>query len=302
MSCQLAVHGGAGSIRTLDDAATARARSGLARALLAGAAVLEAGGPALDAVEAAVRVLEDDPSFNAGCGSALTREGTIEMDAAVMDGASGRAGAVACVTKLRHPLHAARLVMERTSHVLLVGPGATAFALAQGAEPANESDLITERALRELERVLRTPAGDPSASRGTVGAVARDAQGRLAAGTSTGGITGKLPGRVGDSPLIGAGTWADSRCAISATGDGELFIRTAFAHRVGMELQSRPAGIAAAEALARVQALGGSGGCIIMPMKGDAVLVQLVDMYRGCWAKASGPLVAVQGGDRLAPP
>jgi beta-aspartyl-peptidase (threonine type) len=299
MSAALLVHGGAGAIGAADPTRLATARAGLARALAAGARALADGAPALAAAEAAVRALEDDPAFNAGRGSALTRAGTVEMDAAVMDGSTGAAGAVACVGGLRHPVHAARLVLERTPHVLLVGPAARLFAVEAGAEACAEDELVTERARADLARAL---ARADAALRGTVGAVARDRDGRLAAATSTGGLSGKRCGRVGDSPLIGSGTWADRRCAISATGDGELFIRTAFAHRVASAISHGALSAAAAEAaLAAVARMGGGGGCLVLGRDGDGSAHQAADMFRGAWSPGAGARVAVLGGEPLAP-
>src|SRR5262249_51998966 len=212
------VHGGAGDV---EPARAPRAVEGCRKAAAAARTILAHGGGALDAVEAAVRVLEDDPEFNAGCGSALTREGTVEVDAAVMVGAGLRAGAVAAVPSLRHPVTLARRVMEAGEHVLLVGEGALAFAREQGMGP--DAQLVTERS---RGRLLAWRAGTRSASGGTVGAVAMDASGCVAAATSTGGMTGKRTGRVGDSPIIGAGTYADERGgACSATGHGEAILR-----------------------------------------------------------------------------
>jgi len=192
----------------------------LEEALAAGWAVLESGG-ALDAVQAAVESLEDCPLFNAGRGSVLTGDGEVEMDAAVMLGSKGHAGAVAAVTGVRHPVALARVVMEHTPHVLIAGSGAERLAEERGLELCDPSWFITDR---QHERWL--------ASQGTVGAVALDARGVLAAATSTGGVRHQLPGRIGDSPLIGAGTYADTRCAISATGHGESLIRHVAAHEV----------------------------------------------------------------------
>ena len=227
--------------------------------------MLTAGGPALDAVVAAVAVLEDDEHWNAGRGSALTAAGTVEMDAAVADGQARRFGAVACVTGVRHPVLAARAVMDDGRHVLLSGPGAEAFARDAGLafEPAEW--FVTDR-----RAALSWPAGRRTAAGGgsTVGAVARDVAGHLAAATSTGGRNGQLPGRIGDSPDPGAGTWADdATCAVSATGIGEAFLRAAFAHEVdarlrleGVDLDTACLGGAGGASTAA----GGDGGCIAL--------------------------------------
>ncbi len=293
----LIVHGGAGAIERARFGAErdALARTGLRAALASGHQILAGGGDALTAVEAAVRVLEDDASFNAGRGCALTSDGRAELDAAIMDGSDGRAGAVACVTCLRHPVQAARLVMERTPHVLLVGPGAESFALAQGAERADQDWFITERAREELALVA---AKQPPSTQGTVGAVALDGAGRLAAATSTGGVTGKMPGRVGDCPLIGSGTWADQACAISATGKGEAFIRAAFAHTIAMLIAggSDP-GDAARRGLELVRRYDGDGGCIVLRRDGRAAMVQDGDMFRGIIGADGRARVAIFGAE-----
>lgn len=260
----------------------------MAGALAAGRAVLAAGGAALDAVVAAVAVLEDHPEFNAGRGSALTTAGRVEMDASVACGATGRAGAVAGVTGIRHPVAAARAVLENGRHVLLAAAGAEAFAQEAGLEFCDPDWFVTER--RRLD-------GEQAAgSQGTVGAVALDAGGHLAAATSTGGRTGQLPGRVGDSPLLGAGTWADDRtCAVSGTGAGEAFIRAAFAHEVDARLRLVPgtdlAGAAAA-ALALVGRAGGRGGCIALDAAGRlAMPFTTAAMHRGYTRGLSGPFL-----------
>lgn len=291
----LIVHGGAGAIdrARLGPDRDACARAGLGTALSAGHAILAGGGSALAAVEAAVRVLEDDPSFNAGRGCALTSDGRAELDAAIMDGSDGRAGAVACVSCLRNPVHAARLVMERTPHVLLAGPGAESFAIAHGAAHAAQEWLVTDKAREDLALVL---AKRPPPTRGTVGAVALDGAGRLAAATSTGGVTGKLPGRVGDCPLIGSGTWADELCAISATGKGEAFIRVAFAHSVaGMIAGGTAPDEAARRGLELVRRRDGDGGCIVLHRDGRVAMVQDADMFRGTIGADGRARVAIFG-------
>ena len=215
------VHGGAWSV---PDSLVAASVAGVERAATAGHAVLKAGGSAMDAVEAAVRVLEDDPAFDAGTGSVLTSSGTVEMDAAVMDGAKLGAGGVAAVAGIRNPISLARRVMTETSHVLLVGAGADAFAAEQGFARVPTDELITEDARKAYERQLTYADGVEAdfAGHDTVGCAAVDLQGNVAAGTSTGGITFKRPGRVGDSPILGAGLYADNALgAISATGHGE---------------------------------------------------------------------------------
>jgi beta-aspartyl-peptidase (threonine type) len=290
----LVVHGGSGVIERADltpeqDAAY---RASLKRAAEVGAARLRAGGSAPDAVEAAVRVLEDDPLFNAGRGAVFTAEGRVELDAAIMCGKTLAAGAVAGVTQVRNPISLARAVEERSAHVLLVGAGADAFAQAEGFERAEPGYFFVERRWRALEKQLRReglpvpprPQGasaDASVAalahdegkRGTVGVVARDNHGNVAAGTSTGGTTGKRWGRVGDSPLIGAGTYAsNASAAVSGTGEGEYFIRLAVAHRIcayvefaGLKLQ------AAADRVVQddLTKLGGQGGVIAVAPDGQ---------------------------------
>src|SRR5437868_11381097 len=245
----LAIHGGAGTLRRglMDEARGALYHTGLRASLIAGRDILAAGGSALDAVTAAVLMLEDDPLFNAGRGASFTSAGTLEMDAAVMDGRERRAGAVAGICGPKNPVLAARAVMEHSPHVLLIGEGALAFCHAQGLAFADRNYFYTEARWQALQQILERrrrgladqDAGDDEARRhGTVGAVARDRTGDVAAATSTGGMTGKLPGRVGDSPIIGAGTYADNgSCAVSATGHGEVFIRFAAAHEVGARMR-----------------------------------------------------------------
>ncbi len=297
----IAIHGGAGEAEWLRmDAPTAAAyHASLQKALTAGAAVLARKGTAMDAVEAAVEVLEDDPLFNAGRGSAFTAAGTNEMDAAIMDGKDLAGAGVAGVHVTRHPVALARTVMERTPYVLLVGRGADAFSKAQGLAQEPPSFFFTEMRWKEFEGVMRAshrpipprpagvppapPAGDkhaglvaPFAHRfGTVGAVARDSAGNLAAATSTGGMQGKLPGRVGDSPILGAGTFADNRgCAVSGTGVGEYFIRLSLTHSVSALCRAGISPQQAADNLIHktLPALpGGEGGVIVVGKAGPPV-------------------------------
>ncbi len=232
----IVVHGGAGGLPR-DEERREAMRSGAAAAVEAGHAVLAAGGSALDAVEAAVVVLEDDPEFNAGRGAALTEYGRVELDASMMDGTTRAAGAVAAVRGVRNPVRAARAVLTEGRHVLLVGQPATDFAATAGLDFESETWFVTERERRALAALNGAAA---ESARGTVGAVARDAAGRLAAATSTGGVSGQRLGRVGDSPLIGAGTWADdATVAVSCTGHGESIIRSALAHEVDALLRHR---------------------------------------------------------------
>jgi len=329
----LAIHGGAGVIEraSLTPDQDAAYRAALQGALDAGAAVLEGGGSALDAVQAAIEVMEDDPLFNAGRGAVFTAEGRNELDAAVMNGTDLTAGSVAGLTTTRHPVAAARAVMERSPHVMLIGPGADAFAAQAGLEQVDPSYFFTERRWQGLVKALteagqpvpdrpagappETAAGAPTGAQaslpapplnerkfGTVGAVALDAQGRLAAATSTGGLTAKRWGRVGDVPIIGAGTYASNAdgCAVSATGDGEYFIRATVARdicaRIGL---ATPPEAAAQAELAEAKALGGLGGVIIMPIGGVPYFAMTTSgMYRGAVSSDTPAHVAIYVDER----
>lgn len=299
----LVLHGGAGSIERhrLTAAQDRGVRAALALALDTGAAILSEGGGALDAVEAAVRVLEEDPHFNAGRGAAYTREGTIELDAAIMDGRTRAAGAVAGLTATRSPIGLARRVMEASPHVLLSGDGAERFARDQGIAAQDPAWFATDERRRQLDELLarNADAFDIDMKYGTVGAVARDAAGHLAAATSTGGVTGKRWGRIGDSPLIGAGTYADDRsAAISCTGSGEFFIRVGVGHEIGARIRlSGETPQAAADAvMADVRALGGTGGVIVAAPGGEAVWsFTTPGMYRARATAAGLRKVAVYG-------
>ncbi|MBJ7486548.1 MAG: isoaspartyl peptidase/L-asparaginase [Brevundimonas sp.] len=340
-----AIHGGAGVIEraSLSPEQDAAYRASLTRALEAGGAVLERGGTALDAIQAAIELMEDDPLFNAGRGAVFTAAGRNELDAAVMNGADLTAGAVAGLTTTRHPIAAARAVMEHSPHVMLIGPGADSFAASQTLEQVDPAFFFTERRWQGLVKAMTDgglpiparPAGAPPApvggmadndasapplnerKFGTVGAVALDTHGNLAAGTSTGGMTAKRWGRVGDVPVIGAGTYASNRdgCAVSATGDGEYFIRATVARdicarmavmadeRVGriegalaradtanradpdsitMVDEMRPQAVAAQAEIADAEGLGGKGGVIVMGLDGrPAFAMSTSGMYRG---------------------
>jgi beta-aspartyl-peptidase (threonine type) len=300
----LVIHGGAGVIErerlTKEDDAAIRAA--LARALDAGSAVLAMDGAAVDAVEAAVKVLEDDPHFNAGRGAVFTYEGANELDAAIMDGRDRSAGAVAGVTRTRHPVSLARAVKDASPHVLLMGKGADTFSAEQGLEQVDPSWFATPERRRQLEEFKARKTGgwfDVDMKYGTVGAVARDAAGHVAAATSTGGITGKRWGRVGDSPLIGAGTYADDRaCAVSATGSGEFYIREGVAHEICARVRfaGEPLQQAAERVMAEVKALGGSGGVIVTGPNGEAVWTfNTSGMYRGSVVAGGDRKVAIYG-------
>jgi len=285
----IAIHGGAGAVprASLSAEREARYRAGLEAALAGGYAVLERGGSSLDAVATAVRLLEDDPSFNAGRGAALTREGAAELDAAIMDGRQMRAGAVASVRHVRNPVELARRVMEKSRHVLLVGAGAEEFALEEQFVLVPNHYFRTAERQEQLEFEQRGErVSDLVPPQGTVGAVARDAQGNLAAATSTGGMTNKRPGRVGDSPIIGAGTYAKNGvCAVSATGHGEYFIRAVAAYHVCAAVEYRGFTLKQAvhEMLHTILGrLGGSGGLIAVDRDGQLVMdFSTEGMFRG---------------------
>ena len=299
----LVIHGGAGSIERhrLTAEQDAGVRAGRGRALEAGVAVLRAGGAALDAVEAAVRVLEEDPHFNAGRGAAFARDGTIELDAAIMDGRTRAAGAVSGITATRSPVGLARRVMEASPHVLLGGEGAERFAREQGLAVAEPGWFATAERRRQLDELLarNADAFDIDMKYGTVGAVARDAAGHLAAATSTGGVTGKRWGRIGDSPLIGAGTHADDRSsAVSCTGSGEFFVRIGVGHEIGARIRmlGEDPQTAADAVMAQVRALGGTGGVIVTGPAGEAVWsFTTPGMYRARATAAGLRQVAVYG-------
>jgi L-asparaginase / beta-aspartyl-peptidase len=299
---KLVIHGGAGVIERsgLTPDKEREIRAGLDRALVAGSAVLERGGTALDAVEAAVRVLEDDPNFNAGRGAVFTHDGKNELDAAIMDGSSRAAGAVAGVTTTRNPISLARAVMEKSPHVMLSGAGADQFSREQKLEQVEPSYFSTPYRLQQLEtfKSSKVSALDLEYRYGTVGAVALDKQGHVAAATSTGGMTGKRWNRVGDAPIIGAGTYADDRsCAVSATGSGEMFIRVGVAHEICARVRhlGEDAGKAADTVMAEVKAIDGSGGVIVVTPKGEmAYSFNSAGMYRGK-ADARGRSVAIFG-------
>ena len=305
----LLIHGGAGSMDrdTKPPERERAARAALARALDAGSRILADGGAALDAVQSAVQVLEEDTHFNAGRGSVFTYEGQVELDAAIMDGKDRRAGAVAAITRSRSPVAAARTVMEQSHHVLLSGPGADAFALANGVEQVEPDYFHTAHRWDQLEKLRAMGDGhfDADVKFGTVGAVARDVNGHVAAATSTGGLTGKRWGRIGDSPLIGAGTYADDRAgAVSATGSGEFYIREGVAHEIcaRLRLLGEDVQTAADIVQAETRALGGVGGVIVVGADGTpAWSFNTPSMYRGVARRGHAPVVAIYG-DELSTP
>lgn len=312
----IVIHGGAGVIERgrLDAETEARYRAALTQALEAGAAVLERGGSAMDAVEAAIVLMEDDPLFNAGRGAVFTAEGRNELDASVMDGATRQAGAVAGVTRTRHPISLARAVMTHSPHVMLIGEGAETFARAQNLEEVAPSYFFTARRWRMLEDFLARqglpvpprPAGarDDGAlllddhQFGTVGVVAYDVRGDLAAGTSTGGTNGKRWGRVGDTPVIGAGTYAQNGvCAVSGTGTGEFFIRLSVARRICdlIELRGRSVQQAADDVVQiELRQIGGDGGIIALGGDGTpAWSMNTSGMYRARMRQGEAPVVRI---------
>jgi beta-aspartyl-peptidase (threonine type) len=267
-------------------------RAGLEEAMRAGRTVLEQGGTSMDACVAAVRVMEDSPLFNAGKGAVFTADEKHELDACVMDGATLKAGAVAAVTRVKNPVELARLVMEKSEHVMLAGAGAEKFAQENGVELVDNSYFDTPQRLEQLRKgrdKSKSPATAPALSaqdkHGTVGCVALDKHGNLAAATSTGGMTNKRFGRVGDSPIVGAGTWADNEtCAVSATGHGEYLMRLVIGHEVSSQMRWGKKNLkdAAGDAIARLGKLGGDGGIIAIDRQGNiAMPFNSEGMYRG---------------------
>ena len=322
----LAIHGGAGTIAraSLLPADELRYRAALEAALNTGYDLLRKGAAALDAVEAAVRSLEDCPLFNAGRGAVFTHEGHHEMDAALMAGHSRQAGAVAGVRTVQNPIRAARLVMEQTEHVLLAYPGADELAREHGLPLQPAEYFFTQHRYDQLQEALRegrmrldhsqarpatastalrqepdnlvtTP--DPNWKKGTVGAVARDVHGHLAAATSTGGMTNKRYARIGDTPLIGAGTWADTRCAISCTGHGEYFIRAVAAYDIACLIEYKNLSLEEACRVVvhdKLAPAGGEGGLIAVDTAGNVTLPFNSDgMYRGCRTEGGEAMVAI---------
>ncbi len=306
----LVIHGGAGTIDRdrITPEQDKAIRAALDAALAAGEKVLAGGGDALDAVQAAVVVLEDDPNFNAGRGAVFTYEGVNELDAAVMRGDTRAAGAVTGVTATKNPVKLARAVMEKSPHVFLSRNGADQFSREQGLEQAGPEWFATPERWRQLEELKSKQFGwyDVDLKYGTVGAVAVDQSGRVAAATSTGGLTGKRWGRIGDSPLIGAGTYADDRaCAVSATGAGEFFIRVGVAAEICARMRLGGMGLQAAadSVMAEVKALGGSGGVIVVAPDGThGFSFNTPGMYRGRASSSGQREVAIYGDEGQNPP
>ena len=299
----LAIHGGAGTLprAEMGGEMERKYRSGLAAALDAGYAVLQRGGTSLDAVTRAVTLLEDNPLFNAGLGAVFTLDGRNELDAAIMDGRSLKAGAVCGLTHIRNPIELARTVMEHSDYVMLSGAGAEEFALSRGVALVPRSYFHTPERWRQLERIRSGDAGLSALTIshvGTVGAVALDGAGGLAAATSTGGMTGKRYNRIGDSPIIGAGTYADDRsCAVSATGHGEVFIRAAVAHDIcsRMRFGGRTLSTAVREVvLEELPALQGEGGVIAIDPQGEiAMEFNSEGMFRASRRSGEEPQIAI---------
>jgi L-asparaginase / beta-aspartyl-peptidase len=295
----LVIHGGAGVIRSsMTPEIEADVRKALREAVLTGYAKLESGSPALDAVTAAITVLEDDPNFNAGKGAVFTHDGHNELDSAIMDGATLEAGAVAGVRTVRNPILLARAVMEKSPHVMMAGRGAEAFARANGIVTVEPAYFRTEKRWQQLQKALaEDKAGKMHADIetakhfGTVGAVALDKAGHLAAGTSTGGMTDKRFGRIGDSPVIGAGTYADANCAVSGTGWGEFYLRTVAAHSICMRvgLLKQPLAEAAEQVINKdIPKLGGDGGAIVLGADGSMAMPFNTDGMFRAWVGGDG--------------
>jgi beta-aspartyl-peptidase (threonine type) len=290
----IAIHGGAGTISraNMTPEKEAAYRAGLEQSLRAGHAVLEQGGTSMDACIAAVKVMEDSPLFNAGKGAVYTADEKHELDACVMDGATLKAGAVAAVTRVKNPIELARLVMDKSEHVMLAGAGAEKFAQENGIDLVDNSYFDTPQRIEQLRKAReksKGPATSPALpaqdKHGTVGCVALDRHGNLAAATSTGGMTNKRFGRVGDSPIVGAGTWADNEtCAVSATGHGEYLMRLVIGHEVSSQMRWGHKSLkeAADDAIARLGKLGGDGGIIAIDRQGNITMpFNSEGMYRG---------------------
>lgn len=312
----LVIHAGAGvGPADLGEEQAEAAREALRAALRAGHAQLAGGASALDAISAAIVTMEDSPLFNAGRGAVFNHDGRNELDTSIMDGASGRAGAAAGLHRVKNPILLARAIMDRSRHVMMVGEGAEKFAQEQGLELVDPAYFRTEERWESLQRALKAEADAQARHQpppelparayfGTVGALALDARGHLAAGTSTGGMTNKRYGRVGDSPIIGAGTWADARCAVSGTGWGEFYIRTAAAHDICARVAYGHQDLrqAAETVINRViPAAGGNGGAIALGADGSmAFPFNTEGMYRG-WIGADGvPHVAIAADEKLS--
>ncbi len=296
----IAIHGGAGTIlkSSMTPEQDALYRTKLAEAVEVGYAILEKGGTSLDAVEAVVQRLEDDSLFNAGKGSVFNSEGKVELDASIMDGNTLKAGAVAALHHVKNPIRLARTVMEKSEHVFFIGDGAEQFAKAHGLELVDDSYFFTEARWQSLQKAKAKESLTEKEKHGTVGAVALDQHGNLAAATSTGGMTNKKFGRIGDSPIIGAGTYADNEtCAISATGHGEYFIRAVVAHDIASLMRYKGLSLqAAAEAviMKKLTKLGGTGGIIAIDRNANiAMPFNTEGMYRAYKVQGGNTFVAI---------
>lgn len=286
---RLLIHGGAGTLPKTDLTKNEEQNyhDALNEALSSGYKILTSNGTSLEAVTTAIQVLENSSLFNAGFGSVLTRTGKIECDAAIMDGKTLKAGSVAGISSIRNPITLAKMILEKSEHVMLIGPHAEQFALSMGMEIVSPETLISEKQLKKWQALQNRPLSSLTEyeKHGTVGAVALDSQGNLAAGTSTGGMMNKTPGRVGDSPIIGAGTYADNdTCAISATGHGEYFMRLLIAYDIAAQMKYKNMSLknAAADALNKLKQLGGLGGVIALDKQGNMTMpFNTEGMYRG---------------------
>jgi len=289
----LVIHGGAGTItrKNMSSEKESAYRVKLTKALAAGFEILEKGGPSMDAVETTIRIMEDSPLFNAGKGAVFTNAGTNELDASIMDGSTLQAGAVAGVKTIKNPISAARKVMEKTWHVMLAGDGADYFAKEQGLEIVNNDYFYTERRWKALQKA------QDAEKYGTVGCVALDRNGNLAAGTSTGGLTNKRWGRIGDTPIVGAGNYANNQtCGVSGTGQGEYFIRGNMAFDVSalMNYSSLSVEQAARQVIGKLSGRGGRGGLIAMDKNGNiAMPFNTEGMYRGYYLNGSEPIIKI---------
>jgi len=289
----LVIHGGAGTItrKNMSSEKESAYRAKLTEALAAGFEVLEKGGSSMDAVETTIRIMEDSPLFNAGKGAVFTNAGTNELDASIMDGGTLKAGAVAGVKTIKNPISAARKVMEETWHVMLAGDGADNFAKEQGLEIVNNDYFYTERRWKALQKA------QDAEKHGTVGCVALDRNGNLAAGTSTGGLTNKRWGRIGDTPIVGAGNYANNQtCGVSGTGQGEYFIRGNMAFDVSalMNYSSLSVEQAARQVIGKLSGRGGRGGLIAMDKNGNiAMPFNTEGMYRGYYLNGSEPIIKI---------
>ena len=307
-SVKLVIHGGAGTITkaTMTPELEQQYHEKLSEALTTGYSLLRNHGTSLDAVVAVIKILEDSPLFNAGKGAVFTHEGTNELDASIMDGKTMNAGAVAAVKHVKNTIALARLVMDKSKHVMMVGDGAEFFGKAHGIEMVPQEYFFTQRRWDQLQKAIETEQADSirkakddstDGRHGTAGCVALDEYGNLAAGTSTGGITNKRFGRVGDSPIIGAGNYAsNATCAVSCTGDGEYFIRTDAAHSVSMMMEFGAMTVqqAAKKAIDRVGTISGTGGLIALDKDGNfAMSFNTEGMYRGYIDDEGKPVVNI---------